>query len=111
MKVRTRLVVGFSLVTAVLTLPTLFAAVGLGHLRRLAVEGRAGQASAVARLGRMQATIAELDRLERSFIATGDPALGDAATARADSLGRDLERLSRSAYVEGALSLAPVVDD
>jgi len=96
MSVRGRLVLGFFVVTAALVAPTLFATGSLSHLRRLAVEERSGHAAAVARLGRIQQGLAELDRLERSFIATGDPTLGRVAAAQVNSLENELQTLRSS---------------
>jgi len=99
MSVRARLVLGFFVVTAALAAPTLFATGSLSHLRRLAVEERSGHAAAVARLGRIQQGLAELDRLERSFIATGDQALGRAAAAEVTSLEEELRSLRSSSPI------------
>ena len=71
MKVQTRLLLYFATVTIVLLIPSLYAVSRLAQLRDLAIEGRSGQAAAVAGLGRLQTTMAELDRLERSYVATG----------------------------------------
>lgn len=110
MTVRGRLLLGFGAVVALLLVPGLFAASRLAQLRHLAVEGRSGQAVAVASLGRMQALASDLDRLERSFVATGDLALGQAVQATADSLEAAYGRLSSSPYGEQARSLEPMVD-
>jgi signal transduction histidine kinase len=107
--VRTRLLLGFGVVIALLLVPGLFAASRLAQLRHLAVEGRSGQAVAVASLGRMQALASDLDRLERSFVATADVALGQAVRATADSLRAAHRRLAASPYGEQARPLAPVV--
>jgi signal transduction histidine kinase len=96
MSVRARLLLGFLVVTAALVAPTLFATSSLSHLRRLAVEERSGHTAAVARLGRIQQGLSELDRLERSFIATGDRSLGRAAAAQVASLHEDLHALRSS---------------
>jgi len=109
MSVRTRLFVSIGAITTVLLIPSLFAASRLSQLRSIAVDGRSGQASAVASLGRMQATMAQLDRLERSFVATHDPELGAAAVAAVDSLSADFGRLHESAYGPQAEVLAPTV--
>jgi signal transduction histidine kinase len=96
MSMRARLILGFFVVTAALAAPTLYAIGSLAHLRRLAVEGRSGHAAAVAQLGRIQEALADLDRLERSFIATGDEALGRAAADQVAALRREHEQLAPS---------------
>ncbi len=96
MKVRSRLLLGFGGVVLLLLAPTLFAASRLAELRHLAVEGRSGQAEAVANLGRMQALASDLDRLERSLVATSDSGLGAEALSAVDSLVvRGLRRAGR----------------
>jgi signal transduction histidine kinase len=75
------------------------------------VEGRSGHAAAVARLGRIQETIAELDRLERSFIATRDPSLGRAAKNQVSSLGEELGHLRASFSPEPTEGLAAALGD
>jgi signal transduction histidine kinase len=110
MSVRARLVLGFVIVTAALATPTLLATSSLSHLRRLAVEGRSGHASAVARLGRIQQGLAQLDRLERSFIATGDQALGRAAAEQVTSLAEDLRALQASPFPTAPVRLAETID-
>jgi signal transduction histidine kinase len=108
--VRTRLFLCFGAVTTVLLLPSILAASRLAQLRHLAVEGRSSQASAVAGLGRMQALLSELDRLERSYVATSDPELGRAALAEVASLRIQYERLSDSSYGGQATILGPMVE-
>ena len=110
MTLRSKLLASFGAVTVVLLLPGLFAAAKLAELRDFAVEGRAGHARTVITLGRMQATMTELDLLERSFVATGDPRSGAAADAAVTSLQEDLGRLRRSPYSEQIASLGPVVE-
>jgi signal transduction histidine kinase len=110
MSVRARLVLGFFVVTAALAAPTLFATSSLSHLRRLAVEGRSGHAAAVARVGRIQQGLAELDRLERSFIATGDQSLGRAAMSQVASLEEDLRALGSSPFSTPPVRLTEAID-
>ena len=111
MSLKGKLILGFAAVTLVLLVPSLFAASRLAQLRELAVEGRSGHAAAVAGLGRMQALLAELNRVERSFIATGDSALGAAAESVVDSLRAVHARFVDSPYGELGAGLEPVVQD
>ena len=110
MTVRGRVFLGLGAVAAVLLVPSLFAASRLAQLRTLAVEGRSGQAAAIAGLGRLQAGLAELDRLARSYVAISDPGLGYATLAMADSLHADYERLLASKYAAHTASLGPAVE-
>lgn len=111
MSLRTRLLATFGLVTGVMLVPSLFAVSGLSQLREIAVEGRAGHAAVVTRLGQMQAMVIDLDRLERSFIVTGNPALGAAAVARADSLNRVHEEFRASPYGSVGSTLGPLIEE
>ena len=111
MSLRAKLVVGFGAVTLVLLVPSLFAATRLAQLRDLAVEGRSGHAAAVAGIGRMQALLAELNRVERSFIVIGDERLGAAAAAASDSLRAIHGRLASSPYGDLGLGLGTTVRD
>jgi signal transduction histidine kinase len=111
MSVRTRLVTTYLSIILVLSLPGIFAATRLGRLRQLAVEGRSGQAGAVSSLGTMQALMAQLDRLERSFIATGDSELGREAQATSDSLRQVYDRFVGSPYGYLGHGLEPLVGD
>ncbi|MGE0159221.1 MAG: ATP-binding protein [Gemmatimonadales bacterium] len=111
MSVRARLLVGFFAVTAALAAPTLFATAGLAHLRRLAVEGRSGHAASVARLGRIQGALTELDRLERSFIATGDSTLGRAAASQVASLDLEVRELRAAPAPAVTADLAAAIED
>jgi signal transduction histidine kinase len=109
--VRTRLVMSFVAVIAVLMVPSLLAVSQLARLRRLAVEGRAGQAVATESLGRIQSTMADLNRLERSLIATSDTALSQSALAASDSMASAYARFAKSPYADVGAGLAPIVSD
>ncbi len=111
MSVRSRLILTYAALILLLAVPSVYAASRLGRLRRLAVEGRSGEAVAVATLGSMQARMAELDRLERSFIATDDARLGREASATADSLRAAYERFTGTPYGDLAADLGPIVGD
>lgn len=111
MTVRTRLLAGFGAVVLLLLMPSLFAAGRLAQLRHLAVEGRSGQAAAIASLGRMQALLSDLDRLERSLVATSDRTLAVAAEEATDSLAIAYGRLRDSPYGEQALPLSSLVEE
>lgn len=111
MSLRTRLLGAFGLVTGVMLVPSLFAASRLSSLRDIAIEGRKAHAAAVTSLGGMQRLVTELDRLERSFVATGDSALGSTAAARLDSLQRVYGTFRTSPYGDLASELEPILLD
>lgn len=111
MTVRSKLLAGFAVAIATLALPALFAANRLSELENLAVEGRSRHADALLSLGRMQAALAELDRYQRSFVATRDDALARSATEALGTLTREHQRMAASPYGDMVTSLAPVLDD
>jgi len=111
MSLRIRLLGTFALVTAVMLVPSLFAVSRLAQLRDIAVDGRSGHAAAVSRLGRMQALSTDLDRLERSYVATGDPALGTMASERAAALRGVFREFEASPYGELGSDLGGVIDE
>jgi signal transduction histidine kinase len=111
MTVRSKLLAGFGIAIATLLLPVLFAADRLSELQNLAVEGRSRHADALLSLGRMQAALAELDRYERSFVATGDTVLGRSASSALGVLSEEHARMAASPYEGTVTPLAPVLDD
>lgn len=110
MTVRSKLLAGFGLVIATLLLPGLFAADRLSELQNLAVEGRARHADALLSLGRMQAALAELDRYERSFVATADANLGRSAADALGTIVQEHARMVDSPYEGTITELGPVID-
>lgn len=111
MTVRSKLLAGFGVTIAALLLPGLFAADRLSELQNLAVEGRARHADALLSLGRMQAALAELDRYERSFVATADVDLGRSAAEALGVIVHEHERMVDSPYEGTIASLGPVVEE
>lgn len=111
MSLRTRLLGAFALVTGVMLLPSLFAARQLSNVRDIAIPGRTAQAAAVAGLGGMQRLVTELDRLERSFLATGDAALGHTVAMHLDSLRQAYDVFQASPYGDLSTELEPVLQD
>jgi signal transduction histidine kinase len=111
MSVRTRLLSMFGLVTGIMLVPSAFAVSRLGQLSGIAIEGRTAHAAAVTGLGRMQSAVIDLDRLERSFIATGDADLGRRAAAQLDSLRTQLEAFRASPYGGLATEVAPILEE
>lgn len=110
MTVRIRLLAGFAAVTALMLLPGLFAAERLAELRDLAVEGRSRHAGAVLAVGRLQTGLAELDRDERSHVATGDPGLRASVEDEISRMRHELDSLRVSPYAKPAAEVDPMVD-
>lgn len=111
MTVRSRLLAGFTAVIAILLGPTLFAANRLADLRTMAVEGRARHADALLALGQMRTALAELDRYQRSYVATGEPSLRDAAASELADLAEGYARLLSERPEGPARLLGPAVEE
>lgn len=109
MSVRGRLISTFAVVTAILLAPALYAALRLSELRDLAVEGRAQQASAILTLGHIEASLAQLNRLQRSFVATGDSTLGRDVRSSVQRLDSLFGVLQASHYRESSMMVMPVL--
>ena len=111
MTVRSRLLAGFGVALAIVLLPALFAAERLAELQELAVEGRARQADVLVSVGSMRTALSDLDRYQRSYVATGDEALGRAAEEALATLRRERERLASSWHAGPVDRLSPLVDE
>jgi len=111
MTVRSRLLAGFAAVIAILLFPGLFAAERLAELQTLAVEGRARHAGALLGLGQMRAALSELDRYERSYVATGDETLRLSAAEELESLTSEYGRLAAAPYAPSVRLLGPAIAD
>lgn len=110
MSIRTRLILSFGFLTFLLLLPALFAASRLNELREMAVEERGKHAAAALALGRLGASLAELDRFERSYVALGDPGLRAQVEGSLASLRNELEHLRKEGFPEAAAALAGVIE-
>lgn len=110
MTVRTRLIASFAAVAVLLLVPGLFAASQLSALRRLAVERRGRQAAASLSVGRLQARLAELDRYERSYVATGGRSLRVAAVHTLGLMYDELDSLRASPYARPSRIMDPMLD-
>jgi signal transduction histidine kinase len=94
MTVRTRLLTTLAVVTAVLAAPAFFAIARLAAVRDIASELGVQHATAFIALGRLQTGLARVDRLQRSYLASGDPehrARVDESLAAAQRSVGDLE--------------------
>ena len=73
MTVRTRLVTTIAGVAILAALPSIYAVQRLGELRDIASDLRREHAAAFVAVGRLQTSLAEFDRFQRSYVAA--PAL------------------------------------
>ena len=100
MSLRTRLLLTLAGIAVLLTLPAVYGITQHRRLEDIVSVTRNRHASASLALGRLQATLVELDRAERSYIATFDPDARiqiDSALAAAQT---HLESLAASGYSE-----------
>ena len=111
MTVRSRLLAGCGAAIAIVLLPALFAANRLAELEELAVEGRARHAEALTSLGAMRASLADLDRFARSYVATGDEALAREAESALETVLREHRRLSGPPYTASSEALTPLLSE
>lgn len=110
MSLRTRLLGSFGLVVLLLLVPSILAIVRLNVLHEMAVEGREQHAAASLALGRFATSLSELDRLQRSFLVTGDPVLLEGTRSALEGLRTAIPPLREAAYLEEPSGLAGIVD-
>lgn len=98
MTLRTRIILTIGGVALLLALPALYAARQLDRLREFAQNTSSTHGAAYLAMGRLQAHLADLDRLERAYVAVPD---AQGATRRDLSLGeaeRQVEALTGAGY-------------
>jgi len=110
MTVRKQLITTFAAVAVLMLLPGLYAASRLSELRRIAVERRSRQAAATLTVGRLQTALAELNRYERSYVATGGQGLRTAAEHTVEQMDDELDSLRTSPYAHPARTMNPMLD-
>ncbi len=111
MTVRSRLLAGFGVAIAIVLLPALFAAERLAELQDLVVEGRSRQADALVSVGSLRTALADLDRFQRGYVATGDVALGAEARDALATIRMEHDALAGSTYVGSMDRLSPLVTE
>lgn len=98
MKLRTALVLSLLAVLLVMAVPALFGLAQLRAIRVTALDVRSRTAEAAFSVGQVRAGLERLDRLQRGYIATGDPELAERSRYAADALRADLDQLRRMGY-------------
>lgn len=106
MKLRTIFILSLLAILIVMAVPALFGVRYVRSIRAIALDMRARTAEAAFVVGRVQAGIERLDRLERAYIVTGDPELATRTTETLDSLQLHLLRLESMGYREVVASSA-----
>ncbi len=100
MSLRTRLLLTLAGIALLLTLPAIYGITQHRRLEDIVSVNRNRHQSASLALGRLQATLVELDRAERSYIATFDPDARTQIDSAFTAAQTHLESLSASGYSE-----------
>lgn len=98
MTIRTRLLLAWLGVVALLAFVAILSANRMNALRDIAFEQRGRHAEAFLDLGRLQVELAELDRFLRAYVATGEPAMRDAMRRAIIASGEQAERIAAAGY-------------
>lgn len=95
MRLRTRFLFSLLALSALMTVPAIYAAVHVRQVREIALDLRQDAARTAVTVGQLRAGLSDLDRLQRAYVVTADPDVGrhmDRAMAeiraQADSLTR-----------------------
>jgi signal transduction histidine kinase len=110
MRLQGRLVTVFFLMVLLLLVPSVLAILSLSTLRDMAVEGREQHAAAALALGQFETGLSDLDRLQRSYLVTGDPVLLQGTRGALARLREAIPPLRESAYLDHGPGLEQVVD-
>lgn len=98
MTIRTRLLLAWLGVVALLAFVAILSANRMDALRDIAFEQRGRHAEAFLDLGRLQVELAELDRFLRAYVATGEPAMRDAMRHAVIASGEQADRIAAAGY-------------
>ena len=104
MTVRRRLILTLLGIATLLTVPAVYSASQLSQVKEITERLRGRHAAAYLALGRLERSLAELDRSLRSYVAAPDPALRDQVVehlAEARLHLRDLDELGYATDVRG----------
>ena len=109
MSLRTRLILTLAAIILLMAGPSMYAASRLLELRGIFSDAQRTRGEAYLAMGKLQTRLAEYDRLQRSFIITGD---GEEAAARDTALAyarAHLRVLQERGYAEEARPAAQVI--
>lgn len=110
MTVRWRLLLTLGGIIFLMVLPALYAVSQLTRLRELAERLESVHAADVLALGTLRASLSELDRLQRSYVATGDETFQPGIHVQLDLARAQLGLLDRSNYGEHTAHPRVLVD-
>lgn len=100
MSLRLRFLLSLLAVLALVVGPALFAVERVAALRDIVLELRGQAAQSTLAVGRLEAALLELDRHQRVFVATADPATAAAMHAATDQLAAAVSTLQLAGYGE-----------
>jgi signal transduction histidine kinase len=106
MKLRTTFILSLLAILLVMAVPAVFGVRYVRSIRAIALDLRARTAEAAFVVGRVQAGIERLDRLERAYIVTGDRELATRTDSTLRGLEADLGRLRDMGYGDAVASAA-----
>ncbi len=98
MGLRTRYLVSLFVLVAVMTAPALYGVYRIGEMRDIALDLRRDVASTTVATGRLSRELAELDRLQRAFVATGDTDLRFDVDRHVASIEAQIDSLLAAGY-------------
>jgi signal transduction histidine kinase len=110
MSLRKRLLLTLAGIALLMSAPALWGITQHNRLRELVGVTRNRHASASLALGRLQARLAELDRLERAYIVTKDPALQPQVDAALTNARVHLANLGSAGYSDAATRVGLPLD-
>ena len=98
MTLRTRIILTVGGVALLLVIPALYAALQLSRLREIAQDTSGTHGAAYFAMGRLQARLADLDRLERSYVAVPDAGVAERRNQALAEAEQQVVELSRAGY-------------
>ena len=110
MKLRTRLIVTLAATALIVAGPAVYAASRLTTLRDIASEQRTRHAFAFLQLGRLQTSLAELDRYERGYLIAGGADQRVAVENALRGARAALDELTKLGYEGATGQLRPTLD-
>lgn len=110
MSLRKRLLLTLAGIALLMSMPALWGITQHYRLRELVSVTRNRHASANLALGRLQARLAELDRVERAYIVTMDPALRGQVDGALTNARIHLSNLESAGYSDAALAVGTPLD-
>lgn len=111
MTLRNRFVLAIGGVALLMVLPALYAALQLNHLRDIASEIGQSHGAAYLAMGRFQTRLAELDRLERSYVAVPADDVGARRDTALANARLHLDQLRNAGYDSSAAMASTQLED